>query len=155
MYDPLNQGDNIMLSGLFQSKNQKLVARWKKEHLKMVELAHKILGEYAKGKHAKAKKYLKEFSDIGIDHIVSEDIEFFKLLRDHEYGDMRTEKMIEDFKESFGDTKETLMKFLGKYTVDSARLDEAFFEGFNGIVKVLVERIEYEESNLYFRLSLS
>jgi hemerythrin superfamily protein len=144
-----------MLSGLFQSKNQKLVKKWKVEHVKMVELAHKILGEYAKGEHGKAKKYLKEFSKVGIDHIVSEDIEFFKLVRDPDHGDLRTEKMIEEFKASFGDTKETLMKFLGKYTLDGTKLDEAFFETFNAIVKILGERIEYEENNLYFRLSLS
>jgi hemerythrin superfamily protein len=144
-----------MLSGMFQSKNQKLVKRWKAEHVKMVELAHKILGEYAKGDHVKAKKYLKEFSKVGIDHIVSEDIEFFKLVRDPGHGDLRTEKMIEEFKTSFGDTKETLMKFLGKYTLDGTKLDEAFFETFNAIVKILGDRIEFEESNLYFRLSLS
>jgi hemerythrin superfamily protein len=144
-----------MLSGLFQSKTQKLVNRWKNEHVKMVEIAHKILGEYAKGDHAKAKKYLKEFSKVAMDHVVSEDIEFFKLLRDPDHADIRTEKMIEEFKESFGDTKETLMKFLGKYTLDETKLDEAFFETFNAIVKILGERIEYEENNLYFRLSLS
>jgi len=144
-----------MLSGLFQSKNQKMVKKWKTEHVKMVELAHKILGEYGKGEHAKAKKYLKEFSKIGMDHIVSEDIEFFKLVRDPNHGDLRTEKMIGEFKSSFGDVKETLMKFLGKYTLKDAELDEEFFDTFNAIVKILGERIEYEESNLYFRLSLS
>jgi len=144
-----------MLSGLFQSKNQKMVRKWKTEHEKMVELAHKILGEYGKGEHAKAKKYLKDFSSIAMDHIVSEDVEFFKIVRDPDHPDLRTEKMIEEFKSSFGDVKETLMKFLGKYTLKETELDEEFFDTFNEIVKILAERIEYEESNLYFRLSLS
>jgi len=144
-----------MLSGLFQSRNQKLVKKWKAEHVKMVELAHKILGEYAKGEQAKAKKYLKEFSNIGMDHIVSEDIEFFKLVRDPDHTDLRTEKMVKEFKDSFGDTKETLMRFLAKYTPKDVELDDEFFQTFNAIVKILGERIEFEENNLYFRLSLS
>ena len=132
-----------------------MVKKWKTEHVKMVELAHKILGEYGKGEHGKAKKYLKEFSNVGMDHIVSEDIEFFKLVREPGHGDLRTEKMIEEFKSSFGDVKGTLTKFLGKYTLKETELDEEFFDTFNAIVKILGERIEYEESNLYFRLSLS
>ena len=143
-----------MLSGLFQTKNQKLVKKWKSEHVKMVELAHRVLGEYGKGEHRQAKKYLKDFSKIGMDHIVSEDIEFFKLLR--EAGvDERTRNMAEEFVKSFGDVKETLMKFLGKYTLDETLLDEEFFDTFSAIVKILGERIEYEEGNLYFRLALS
>ena len=144
-----------MITSLFQSKNQKLVKRWKAEHVKMVELAHKILGEYGKGEHARAKRYLKEFSRVGMDHITSEDIEFFKLVRDPDHGDLRTEKMVGEFKSSFGDVKETLMKFLGKYTLKETPLDEEFFDTFSSIVKILGERIEFEENNLYFRLSLS
>ena len=144
-----------MLEGLFQSKQQKQVNKWKAEHAKMVELAHRVLGEYAKGDHAKAKKYLKEFSKVAIDHIVSEDIAFFNLTHNDTLNDVRTEKMIEEFKESFGGTKETLMKFLGKYTLPETPLDEEFFDTFNAIVKILGERIDYEENNLYFRLSLS
>jgi len=90
-----------------------------------------------------------------MDHIVSEDIEFFKMVRDPNHGDLRTEKMIEEFKSSFGDVKGTLMKFLGKYTLPETPLDEEFFDTFNAIVKILGERIEFEENNLYFRLSLS
>jgi len=144
-----------MLSELFLSKNQKMVKKWKSEHEKMVELAHKILGEYGKGEQTKAKKYLKDFSKIAMDHIVSEDLTFFKMARKPEVNDIRMEKMIEEFKSSFGDVKETLMKFLGKYTRKEVELDEEFFDAFNAIVKILSERIDYEESNLYFRLSLS
>jgi hypothetical protein len=121
----------------------------------MVELAHHVLAEYAKGNHAKSKKYLKDFSKVAMDHIVNEDLTFFNLTRNNELNDLHTEKMIKEFKNSFGDTKETLMKFLGKYTLPGTPLDEEFFDTFNAIVKILGERIEYEESNLYFRLSLS
>ncbi len=144
----------MMLSGLFQTKNQKMVKKWKGEHVKMVELAHRVLGEYAKGEHKQAKKYLKDFSKIGMDHVVSEDIEFFKLVRDADV-DERTRAMAEDFVKSFGDVKETLMKFLGKYTLEETPLDEEFFDTFSAITKILGERIEYEEGNLYFRLTLS
>jgi len=144
-----------MLSSLFLSKNQKLVKKWKDEHVKMVELAHLILGEYAKGEHAQAKKYLKNFSKIGVNHIVSEDIEFFKLLRNPETTNHRTEELVEEFTNSFGGVKETLMKFLGKYTLDETPLDEEFFETFSAIAKILGERIKFEEANLYLHLTLS
>ena len=144
-----------MISGLFQSKNQKLVKKWKAEHLKMVELAHKVLGEYAKGEHDRAKKYLKDFSGVAMDHITSEDVEFFKLLHDPAHNDHQTEKMVEEFKNSFGDTKKTLMQFLAKYTLPETPLDNEFFETFSAIVKILGDRIDFEESNLYFRMSLS
>ncbi len=143
-----------MLTGLFQTKNQKMVKKWKSEHVKMVELAHRVLGEYAKGEHRQAKKYLKDFSKIGMDHVVSEDIEFFKLVREADV-DERTRAMAEDFVKSFGDVKETLMKFLGKYTLEETPLNEEFFDTFSAIVKILGERIEYEEGNPYFRLALS
>jgi len=144
-----------MLSSFFLSKNQKLVKRWKNEHVKMVELAHKVLGEYGKGEHAQAKKYLREFSRVGMDHIVSEDIEFFKLLREPGLADHRTEAMVEEFSTSFGDVKATLMKFLGKYTLEETPLDDEFFETFSAIVKILGERIKFEEGNLYLHLTLS
>jgi len=144
-----------MLSDLFQSKHRRKINRWKKEHIKMVELAHKVLGEYGKGEQTKAKKYLKEFSNISMDHIVSEEIAFFKLLHRDAETDRQTEKLVEEFTKSFGDTKETLTKFLAKYTALLATLDEEFFDTFNAIVKILGERIEYEENNLYLHMSLS
>ncbi len=142
-----------MLSSFFQSKNQKLVKRWESEHVKMVELAHKVLGEYAKGEHQQAKKYLKDFSRIGIDHIVSEDIEFFKLERQVDL-DPQTRDLIDEFVSSFGDVKETLMKFLGKYTLEETPLDEEFFDTFSAIAEILGQRIKFEEGNLYLHLSL-
>ena len=55
-----------MISTLFLSKNQKLVKKWKDEHLKMLELSQMVLGEYAKGNHEQAKKYLKLFNKMSI-----------------------------------------------------------------------------------------
>ena len=144
-----------MISSIFLSKNQKIVKKWKEEHQKMVELSHLVLGEYAKGEHTQAKKYLKIFSKISINHIVSEDIEFFKIVRGNGRVSHRTEEMVNEFASSFGETKENLMKFLGKYTPSTATLDEEFFETFSLIAKNLNERIKFEEANLYLHLTLS
>ena len=143
-----------MLS-LFESKEKKLVKRWKKEHENLVILGNKVIAEYVKNNQEKSKMYLKQFVDQAMDHLTSEDIEMFKLLRGSGLEDRKIEKMIEDFQRSFKDTKSTLMKFLAVYVKPETELDDQFFETFQKIMEILAKRIDYEESNLYFQLSLS
>jgi len=143
-----------MLS-LFKSKNKKLVDRWEKEHENLVVLGNKVIAEYVKGNQEKSKFYLKQFVDQAMDHLSSEDIEMFKLLRSANLDNRKVETMIDDFQRSFKDTKTTLMKFLSKYVKPETELDEEFFDTFQKIMEILAQRIEYEESNLYFQLRLS
>jgi hypothetical protein len=89
-----------------------------------------------------------------MDHLTSEDTEFYKILKDPE-SDKITVELVVDFEKTFKDTKTTLMKFLAKYVRDENRLDDEFFDTFSKIMDILENRIEYEENNLYFRLSLS
>ena len=140
---------------LFESKGKKLVKRWKKEHENLVVLGNKVTAEFVKGNHEKSKMYLKQFVDQAMDHLSSEDIEMFRLLRSSGLDDSKMERLIDDFQRSFKDTKMTLMKFLAKYVKPETELDEKFFETFQTIMEILAKRIEYEESNLYFHLSLS
>jgi len=138
--------------GLFSSKNQKLVKKWQKEHEKIVELAHKVIGEYSKNNDAGAKKALKELNELAVDHVMNEDIEFYKLMRDEKRIDSKTEVLVDDFIKSFKQTKLALMGFLSKYSKDETPLDDEFFKTFNEIVDVLGERIDFEEKNLYYLL---
>ncbi len=140
---------------LFESKNKKLVKQWKKEHENLVVLGQKVLAEYVKGNESEAKRQLKHFVDLAMDHLTSEDIEFYRILSDPERKDERTEQLIEEFQTSFKDTKTTLMKFLAKYVRPDTELDDEFFDTFSKIIEILGRRIKYEEDNLYFRLSLS
>ncbi len=140
---------------LFESKNKKLVKQWKKEHENLVVLGQKVLAEYVKGNESEAKRQLKHFVDLAMDHLTSEDIEFYRILTDPERKDERTEQLIEEFQTSFKDTKTTLMKFLAKYVRPDTELDDEFFDTFSKIIEILGRRIKYEEDNLYFRLSLS
>jgi len=142
-----------MFSSLFSSKNQKLVKKWMQEHEKIVVLAHKVIAEYSKNNHDKAKKELEALNVLAVDHIMNEDIEFFRLLKDDEKLDPKTKRLIEDFIKSFKDTKVTLMNFLTKYTRPETTLDDNFFNTFNEIVNVLAERIAFEEKNLYVKLN--
>jgi tRNA G18 (ribose-2'-O)-methylase SpoU len=139
---------------LFDSKNKKLVKKWKKEHQDLVVYGKKVLAEYVKGHEAESRKMLKKFVNLAMDHLTSEDTEFYKILKNPE-SDNITLQLIDDFEKSFKDTKMTLMKFLAKYVREENHLDEEFFETFSKIMDVLSTRIDYEESNLYFRLSLS
>lgn len=143
-----------MLSDLFLSKNKRLVKKWKGEHEKMVELAHRVIAEYVKNNQSAAKANLRALGAAAADHLTNEDIEFYKLTKDPDRNDEETKLQVAEFQNSFKGVKHTLMKFLAKYGKDDAVLDEEFFDTFNAIVEILAERIELEESKLYFRMSL-
>jgi len=138
-----------MLGKLFLSKNQKLVKKWTKEHEDIVVLAHKVIGEYSKNNHDNAKDALKKLNTLAVDHVMNEDIEFYKLMKDQKRITSKSEAMVREFTHTFKGTKMALMTFLKKYTQDDITLDEEFFTTFNSLVGVLGERIEFEENNLY------
>jgi ubiquinone/menaquinone biosynthesis C-methylase UbiE len=141
--------------GMFESKNKKLVKKWKKDHENLVIIGQKVIAEYVKNNESEARRQLKKFVDLSMDHLTSEDIEFYKMLNDSEKKDPRTEELIEEFQRTFKDTKTTLMKFLAKYVRPETPLDDEFFDTFQKIMEILAKRIKFEEDNLYFRLSLS
>ncbi len=142
-----------MFWSLFASKNKKLVIKWKKEHEEIVVLAHKVIAAYSKNDDELTKKELRALNSIAVDHLMNEDIEFYRLLKDQKrlHGD--TEALVHEFTQTFKGTKHLLMSFLTKYTQPNAVLDETFFQTFNEIVGVLAKRIAFEEENLYTELS--
>jgi hypothetical protein len=144
-----------LFSSLFLSKNQKLVKKWKKEHEKIILLTHKVLAEYSKNNHKKAKKNLISLNNLVIDHVTDENIEFYKLLNDKDRLTNKSKKHIEEFIDTFKNVKMSLMQFLTKYTRKETSLDDDFFTTLNKLAEVLTERIKFEESNLYNILDIS
>ena len=141
-----------MFFSFFLSKNQKLVKKWKSEHEHIVKLATDVISSYTEGKHDKAKEALIELREVTIKHLMTEDIEFFKLLNDDQETDIETKRFVNEFKETFYDTKSVLRHFLKDYTDSDAILDDKFLESFKGLVGVLSQRIDFEEKNLYSKL---
>jgi len=141
-----------MFFSLFSSKNQKLVKKWKKEHEQIVVLAHKVIAEYSKNNHEATKRELQALNDLAVDHLMNEDIEFYRLLKDEKRLDLKTEKMVKEFIETFRGTKTTLMNFLTINSRPETKLDDEFFKTFNELVEVLGQRIAFEEENLYSKL---
>ncbi len=141
-----------MFFSLFLSKNQKLVKNWKKEHKQIVKLATKVIEAYSNNKITTAKKELKTLRLVALNHLMTEDIEFRRLLENKSTLETETKAFIDEFKNSFYDTKAVLMRFLKDYSRDDAVLDDKFFESFKGLVSVLAERIAFEEENLYSKL---
>jgi hypothetical protein len=141
-----------MFGNLFSSKNQKLVKKWEKEHEEIVVLAHKVIAAYSKNDHKQAKKELKALNELAVDHVMNEDIEFYRLLKDQRRNDSKTEKMVKEFTKSFKGTKLALMNFLTKYSRTETVLDDEFFTTFNELVGILAERIAFEEENLYIKM---
>jgi len=138
-----------MFGSLFGSKNKKLAIHWEKEHQAMVVLAHKVIAKYSKNDMTGAKKSLKALNSLAVDHLMEEDIEFYKLLKDDKRLTPETVELVHEFTRTFKDTKLTLMKFLTTYSKDDVVLDEEFFNTFNTLVAVLADRINFEEENLY------
>ena len=138
-----------MFESLFGSKNKKLAVHWEKEHQEIVVLAHEVIAKYSKNDMNGAKKSLKTLNDLAVDHLMEEDIEFYKLLKDDKRLTPKTVDLVHEFTRTFKDTKLTLMKFLTKYAKDGVILDEEFFNTFNTLVAVLADRINFEEENLY------
>ena len=56
---------------------------------------------------------------------------------------------IEDFIETFEETKYALMQFLTKYTLPNAVYDKKFINTFKELAIALKDRMSYEERNLY------
>jgi len=138
-----------MLESMFLSKNQKLVKSWENEHKEIGELAGKIIKAYEKNDIKKTKKYLKELKDITIEHLMQEDLAFYNLLKNSQNLDLETIEYIKDFRETFKGTKTALMNFISKYASQNVPLDNNFIQAFKGLVAVVVQRITYEEENLY------
>ena len=145
----------MFLSMFTESKNKKLVKKWKKEHEQLVVLGRKVIADYVENNKDRLRKSLKDFTHEAVEHLNSEDIEFYRLMRDPDRSDKLILEQIQKFNDSFKGVKETLVKFLAKYNREETPLDEEFFEGFSKIMEVLEQRIDFEEHELYFTLSLS
>jgi hypothetical protein len=138
-----------MFESLFASKNKKLVLAWSKEHEKIVVLAQKVIAAYSLDDVASVRKHLLELRTLAINHLMIEDIEFHKLLRDEKRVTDEISNSVHEFTESFHDTKIVLRDFLRQSVHEDAVYDEKFFKTFNSLVEALVTRIEYEETHLY------
>jgi len=120
-----------------------------------VLLTNKVIAEYSKNNHPKAKKLLIELNNLVVDHVTDENIEFYKLLKDEDRLSPKNKHYTEEFIATFADVKKDLMKFLTNYTRKETPLDDEFFETLTTIADVLLERIQYEESKLYAILNIS
>ncbi|EQB39295.1 hypothetical protein M947_07500 [Sulfurimonas hongkongensis] len=141
-----------MFFSFFSSKNQKLVKKWKSEHEEMVISAHKIIAAYSLDDKDSVRKELITLRKLALEHLMLEDIELFKLLREDKDLEENTEEKIREFRDTFRDTKSSLLDFLREYTQEDAQLDKRFFDIFSNIVSVLSKRIDFEENNLYISL---
>ena len=83
---------------------------------------------------------------------MAEDMAFYQFLMLEDALDDKLQKMIEDFIETFEETKVALMDFLAKYTLSNAIYDQEFIDTFRVLVNVLSQRISYEEKTLYTEL---
>jgi len=117
-----------------------------------VTLATKVIAGYNANDMIGAKKYLQELAVLAVDHLMNEDISFYRLMKEQGKVDDELEELISEFKDTFKGVKTTLMNFLTKYSRPDVPLDKDFFDTFNTLVGILAERIAFEENNLYSQL---
>lgn len=130
-------------------KNSKVVKRWKNEHRKLEIYAGKVISYYDGNDTKKAKKYLNKLELLALNHLMDEDVTFFDLEKMAKEKDEKILNAMLEFRRSFSGTKKVLFHFFFYYTSPKTNLDETFREKFDGIVNALVQRIEFEEANLY------
>ena len=119
-----------MLNILFPSKQKKLVKKWTKEHKTIVKLATQVIESHDTKDYTTCKKVLTQLNTLAVDHVMNEDIEFYRLLKKKGALDIHTVDMVHTFTRTFQGTKVTLMNFLNKYSMPDTVLDDAFIEGF-------------------------
>lgn len=98
------------------------------------------------------KEELRKLYIVAVDHLMSEDLMFYRVSKEKDTIDEETEELIKEFKDSFHGTKTTLMNFLTIYTRPDSKLDSEFINTFHAIVGILGKRIKFEEENLYNKL---
>ncbi len=131
------------------SNNQKLAIRWKKEHRKIVTLAVKIIHDFEISRLDLLCKDIETLNELVSAHLMDEDVELYKFSMLEESLDARMKELIEEFIETFEETKTALIDFLTKYTLSQAIYNQEFIDSFKELVDVLAKRISYEEKNLY------
>ena len=138
-----------MFDSLFASKNKKLVLKLQKEHQNLVGLAGDIIDAYEKKNDTLLRKKLEALKKVALIHLMTEDVEFYRLLKDSKRSTDEITSLIDEFEHSFVAIKLALIDFLDKYTAQNAYYDGEFIGRFKEIVGVLAKRIEFEEAHLY------
>ena len=133
------------------SNNSRKVKKWQAEHRGLANQAVKVVDSYNNNEIKKARKHLDKLQDLALRHLMDEDVTFYELFKKAEKSDTNEAiiKSIKEFRKSFIDTKKALFYFFIFYTDDKNPLDETFKEKLDGIIDALVNRIEFEENNLY------
>ncbi len=86
---------------------------------------------------------------------MDEDVTFSELFKKAEKSntDQTILEAIKEFRKSFIDTKKVLIRFFIHYTDPNVELDSNFIETLKAIIDALVQRIEFEEKNLYIMIN--
>ena len=133
------------------SKNSKKVKQWQSEHRIMANYALKVVEHYEQNNLKKAKKELLKLQKISLHHLMDEDVTFFELIgkaKDTQ-KDQAVVKAMAEFSKSFRDVKKAIFNFFDHYITFENPLDTDFKETLDVIINALVQRIEFEETNLY------
>ena len=131
--------------------NKRKVKKWEGEHKALAQTAMTVVKHYDNNDMAKSKKHLVKLQNLALNHLMDEDVTFFELFKKADGSDVDKEIMvsIKEFRSTFIDTKKVLIHFFIHYTDKNTVLDAHFKEQLDGIIGALVERIEFEEKNLY------
>jgi len=144
-----------MFESLFASKNKKIVLKLQKEHQQILSLVKDIQKAYDRGDDQCIRTLLIELENVVLDHLMTEDVEFYRLVRDPKRSTKEIEYLIKQFEENFDTIKLALIDFLDKYTDENAYYKEEFIKHFHDLVAILGARIEFEEKYLYGVLKAS
>lgn len=128
-----------------------LIDRLKSEHRVLLELFGRIKLSYSAGKHDEAAALLGRFRTALQDHLLVENVRLYVYLEHLLREDTASSGLIHDFRHEMDGIGKSVLAFLSKYgrLGQDPELQHSFGAELDAVGRVLVERIQREESVLY------
>lgn len=128
-----------------------LIAKLTGDHQVLLKLFGETKAAADGGNVAQAAARLEEFRVALQAHLLTENIRLYVYLEHAQADDAQSHALIHEFRHEMDEIGKAVVGFLGKYRELATRPDLAadFSTELGGVGKVLVERIQREESALY------
>lgn len=128
-----------------------LVAHLMADHQKLLELFAAIGAAFQEGNLSATVHLLENFRGAIQGHLLTENVRFYIYLEHALAQDADSHALIHEFRLEMDSIGKAVLSFLGKYRQLEAQpnLAASFAGDLEAVGKVLVERIEREESTLY------
>ena len=128
-----------------------LVSQLEVDHQKLLQIFSKIGNSFKAGDRLGTVQHLEDFRGAIQGHLLTENVRLYIYLEHALAQDAESHALIHEFRLEMAGIGKAVLAFLGKYRELAVQpnLAESFGDDLKAVGKVLVERIQREESTLY------